>query len=103
LLDKALTRSKPEDLSRDEALDLIYWVRIMIGAIVGTAAGVLGLQGMPVLIVFGASLFVLSWAYYSRFLEIDESDFNEQELLMEGMANALAIFMLTWILISSFK
>ena len=48
------------------------------------------------------ALFGLSYVYYAKFLEIDEEDFNPNELLMEGVGNSVGVFLLTWILLYSF-
>ena len=83
-------------------LDIIFWFRILVGLAVGTIAGLLKLSGAPVIVAFGVLAYGGSYLYYSRFLEVDESDINEQELMMEGVGNSVGMFMLSWILISSF-
>lgn len=103
LIEKALTKGEPGQLDRDDVLDIIFWFRLSLGLFIGTTAGVLGLTGFPVIGAFGVLLFGCTWLYYSRYLEIDEQDFNEQELLMEGTGNAVGMFMLSWILVYSFK
>ena len=50
-MEKAL--GKVENLDRDDVLDLIFWFRILVGVVIGTAAGVVGLTGFPVIVAIG--------------------------------------------------
>ena len=49
----------PQSLEKDEVLDLIFWVRQIIGLVFGLLAGCLGLTGFPVIIGFGCAIFGL--------------------------------------------
>ena len=69
---------------------------------VGSVAGVAKITGAPVFVAFGVSIFGLTYLYYSRFLEVDEEDFNEQEIMMEGVGNSVGLFLLSWILLYSY-
>ena len=68
----------------------------------GLIFGFLGLTGYPAIIGYGASIVVLSYTYTSKYLEIDEDDFNPQELLMEGAGNSVGLFLLSWIMVFTF-
>ncbi len=61
----------------------------------GVGAGVLGLTGIYVLIGFFVALFVLSWVYYSKILSINEDEFGQNELFMEGVGNAFGLFLVS--------
>ena len=89
-------------MDRDEILDAVFWFRMLTGLVVGLGAGLLKLTGFIPILTFGVSLFMLSNLYTSRFLEIDESEINEQEMLMEGSGNSLGLFMLSWLLTHNF-
>ena len=102
LLSKALTRGEPQNLNKDEVLDLIFWSRSIIGLVLGLVAGILGLTGFPVIVTFIVALFGGSYFYYSKFLEVDTDDYNDQELLMEGVGNGGGLFMLAWIIMYTF-
>ena len=65
-------------------------------------AGILKLTGAPVIGAFVVLMFGITYLYYTRYLEIDDQDFNEQELLMEGVGNSVGLFLLSWILLYSF-
>ena len=73
-----------------------------MGLSIGIGAGVLGLTGLPVIIVFGVFVYMSSYMYINRFLQIDEQDFNDQELLLEGIGNSIGLFLLSWIVVYSY-
>jgi len=102
IMELARRARDPQSLEKDEVLDTIFWFRMMIGLLIGLGAGGLGLTGYPVIVAFGVSVFGLSQLFQTRFLQIDEDDFNPQELMMEGMGNAAGLFMLSWILMHTF-
>ena len=83
-------------------MDIIFWFRCLVGLIMGLVAGILNLTGFPVILVYIACIFFLTSMYLNKFIEIDEEDFNPQELLMEGMANSGGFFMLSWILVYTY-
>ena len=63
--------------------------------IVGLGAGVIGLTGVYVIIGFFVALFLGSYLYYSKLLNINEDDFGQNELFMEGVGNAFGLFMVS--------
>ncbi len=62
----------------------------------GVGAGVLGFTGVYVIIGFFVALFLLSYLYYSKLLNINEDDFGQNELFMEGVGNAFGLFMVSF-------
>jgi uncharacterized membrane protein YwzB len=48
----------------------------LIALFVGVGAGVLGFTGVYVIIGFFVALFLLSYLYYSKLLNINEEDFG---------------------------
>ena len=68
----------------------------------GLIFGLMGLTGYPAIIGYGASIIVLSYTYTGKYLEIDEDDFNPQELMMEGAGNSVGLFLLSWIMVFTF-
>ena len=102
LLSRALTSGSAKDMERDELLDIVYWFRSFLGLVVGLTAGLLKLTGAPVIMMFAALIFGLTFWYLTKFLEIEEGEFNEQELNMEGLSNGVGLFLLTWILVYSY-
>merc|ERR1712166_760127 len=102
IMELARRARDPQSLEKDEVLDTIFWFRMFVGLLVGLGAGGAGLTGYPVIVTFGVSVFGLSQLFQTRFLQIDEDDYNPQELMMEGVGNSAGLFMLTWILMHTF-
>ena len=85
-----------------ETLDFVFWFRQVVGFSIGLAAGLLHLTGMYVFIGFFVAMFTLSNFYAYKMLNVSEDDFQNNELMMEGSANSVGIFLLTWIVCFSF-
>jgi len=87
---------------KDEFLDVIYWMRQILGIILGLVWGLLPLTG-----IFGlASFFVCNagivYLYFNGFQKVDEEEFGGAwELTKEGFMTSLAGFLVTWIIIYS--
>ena len=73
-LQKAFS-SSPK-LDKDELLSFVFWCRQIIALIIGIGAGVLGFTGIYVFIGFFVALFLISYLYYSKLLNINEEDFG---------------------------
>lgn len=97
-----MTKGSASSLEKDEVMDIVFWFRVFFGLSFGLVCGVLKLTGYPVLISYFVLLLSLTSVYLNRFIEIDEDDFNPQEMFMEGFANALGLFMLSWTLIYTY-
>jgi EMC6 len=54
----------------------VFWCRQSIALVVGLGAGILGFTGAYVIIAFFIALFLLSYIYYSKVLDINEEDFG---------------------------
>lgn len=83
-------------------MDIVFWFRCLFGLCFGLVCGVLKLTGFPILITYMVLLIALTSIYLNKFIEIDDDDFNPQEMMMEGFANALGLFMLSWTLIYTY-
>ena len=62
----------------------------------GLGSGILGFTGIYVVITFFIVLFLVSYLYYSKLLNINEEDFGQNELFMEGVGNAFGLFMVSY-------
>ncbi len=78
---------------QDDQLDYVFWCRQLIALTVGVGSGVLGLTGVYVIIGCFVLLVVGSYVYYSKVLDVNEEDFGQNELLMEGVGNGFGLFM----------
>jgi hypothetical protein len=71
----------------------VFWCRQLIALSVGLGAGFLALTGIYVIIGFFIALFLVSYLYYSKMLNINEEEFGANELFMEGVGNAFGLFL----------
>ncbi len=71
----------------------MFWCRQLIALSVGLGAGFLALTGIYVIIGFFIALFLVSYLYYSKMLNINEEEFGANELFMEGVGNAFGLFL----------
>ena len=88
---------KAENLEKDEIFDLVFWCRQIIALSFGLACGIFQITGLSVIFGFFVLFFLLSYIYYSKILQINEDDFGQNELIMEGVADGFGLFMLSWI------
>jgi hypothetical protein len=63
----------------------------------GLGAGILGFTGVYVVIAFFVALFLISYLYYSKVLDINEEDFGQNELFMEGVGDSFGLFMVMYL------
>ena len=78
-----------------ETLDFVFWFRQVWGFALGLTAGMLHLTGMYVIMGYGASMLIVSNMYAYKVLNVSEDDFPNNEMVMEGIANSLAIFLVS--------
>ena len=90
------------DLEKEEAFDWIFWFRVLFAFTFGVVAGVLKLQGFLVIVTFFLSLFIASYFYYSKVLDVNEEELGQQEVMTEGFANSIGMFFIAWILTHSY-
>lgn len=113
---KSKTETPPEELSvsktfakalskqslwtdKDEFLDVIYWLRQILGVIIGLVWGVVPLQGFLGLALFFLLSTVVVYVYFQSFQAVDEDDFGGVgELVKEGLMTSFAGFLVTWII-----
>ena len=69
----------------------------MIGLSIGLVAGFLQLEGMFVILGFFVVMFVLSNMYAYKMLNVNEDDFANNELMMEGIGNSAGVFFVSFI------
>ena len=71
----------------------MFWCRQITALSFGLGAGILGFTGVYVVITFFLALFLISYLYYSKVLDINEEDFGQNELFMEGVGDSFGVFM----------
>lgn len=95
---KAITRGSlwPD---KDEFLDVIYWLRQVLGIIIGLVWGILPMQGFLGLALFFFVSSIIIYIYFQSFQGVDEDDFGGfSELVKEGCMTSFAGFLVTWII-----
>nr|CAG4652364.1 EOG090X0M4M [Triops cancriformis] len=87
---------------KDEFLDVVYWIRQVLGVILGVIWGVLGFQGFTGLALFALINAGLLYLYCTAFQNIDEDEFGGTwELTKEGFMTSFAEFLVVWIIFYS--
>ena len=71
----------------------MFWFRQATALVIGLAAGVLHLQGFMVILTFFVGMYLLSYMYSSKVLNVQEDEFEQNELLSEGVGNAFGLFL----------
>ena len=85
---------------KEEFLDVIYWLRQVLGVIIGLAWGTLAIQGAVGLVLFAALNAGLVYVYFSAFQAVDEEEYGGAwELTKEGFMTSAASFLVAWIIL----
>ncbi|XP_076109702.1 GEL complex subunit OPTI-like isoform X2 [Mytilus galloprovincialis] len=97
-LNKAL-RAEAEWDDKDEFLDVIYWMRQILGLILGIVWGLIPLKGIIGLVLFLAVNVGIVYFYYNSFQKIDDEEYGgPSEILKEGLMTSFSTFVVAWIL-----
>lgn len=102
LLSKALTPDYGSWNDKDEFLDVIYWLRQVMGVVLGLLWGLLPLKG-----IIGIGLFLLVnvaivYIYSNSFQKVDEEEYGGiSEILKEGLMTSFSSFLVSWIILYS--
>jgi hypothetical protein len=91
----------------EELPSVVYWVKQISAIALGVAAWAAGddVVGFNMMIVVAAFLAVnsaIAWVYYSKYLSIDEEDFDSKDMVMEGMGPSVSFFLATWTVLHTF-
>jgi len=87
---------------KDEFLDVVYWMRQILGVIIGLVWGIVPIKGLIGLLLFLAVNTIIVYVYFSMFQSVDEDEYGGMsEILKEGLMTSFATFLVTWIIIYS--
>lgn len=87
---------------KDEFLDVIYWLRQVLGVVLGIVWGLLPLKGIVGLALFFAVNVLITYLYLSTFQKVDEEEYGGlSEILKEGLMTSFSSFLVLWILLYS--
>lgn len=100
-ISKALS-SESEWTNKDEFLDVIYWMRQIIGVVIGVIWGIIPLKGFLGILLFFAVNTLIIYLYFNSFQRVDEEEYGGMsELLKEGLMTSFSSFMVSWIILYS--
>jgi hypothetical protein len=85
------------ELENEAVLVHVSWVKLAVAGVAGVVAGLLGLQGVLVILGFLLGSNAASFFYVSKVLELDDEDVGRTAILQEGWQSVFA-FLLSWIL-----
>ncbi|CAH1779020.1 unnamed protein product [Owenia fusiformis] len=87
---------------KDEFLDVIYWLKQILGLLLGCVWGILPLKGFVGLLLFFAINSLIVYVYFNSFQKVDEEEYGGLgEILKEGLMTSFATFLVTWIIFYS--
>lgn len=96
---RAIT-GKSEWPDKEEFLDVVYWLRQLLGLILGLIWGSLAVQGAVGLVLFALLNAGILYVYFSAFQGVDEEEFGGAwELTKEGFMTSFATFLVIWIIL----
>ncbi|OWF45074.1 Uncharacterized protein C20orf24 [Mizuhopecten yessoensis] len=80
-------------LPADEFLDVIYWMRQIIGMVLGLIWGLFPLKGIIALVIFFAINCGVIYIYYGIFQKVDDEEYGgPTEILKEGLMTSFSTF-----------
>lgn len=99
IISRALT-AKSSWPEKEEFLDVIYWIRQIVGVVLGLVWGLFAIKGAVGLASFVILNAAILYVYFSAFQAIDEEEFGGAwELTKEGFMTSLATFLVIWIIL----
>ena len=85
---------------KEEFLDVIYWLRQVIGLVLGLIWGTSAVQGAIGLVLFAALNAGILYVYFAVFQAVDEEEYGGLwELTKEGFMTSMATFLIVWIIL----
>ena len=81
--------------------DVVYWLRQIIGLLVGLVCGALPLTGAAGFATFAIAIVALPYFFYTNYSRINIEDFGPTTMLSEGLSQSFGVFVLTWIIVYS--
>ncbi|KAI0207204.1 hypothetical protein LSAT2_008132 [Lamellibrachia satsuma] len=87
---------------KDEFLDVVYWMRQIMGLALGLTWGIIPLNGILAILLFFVINCLIIYLYYNTFQQVDEEEFGGVgEILKEGLMTSFATFLVSWIILFS--
>lgn len=87
---------------KEEFLDVIYWIRQILGVILGLIWGLIAIHGVLGLATFAILNAGILYVYFAAFQGVDEEEYGGAwELTKEGFMTSFASFLVVWIILYS--
>jgi len=87
---------------KDEFLDVVYWLRQVLGVILGLLWGFLQIKGALGIGLFLAINCLVVYLYFNTFQKVDEEEMGGiTEILKEGLMTSFSSFLVAWIIVYS--
>ncbi|XP_071092043.1 GEL complex subunit OPTI-like [Haliotis cracherodii] len=101
IVSKAFTQDA-EWTDKDEFLDVVYWLRQILGVVIGLIWGLIPLKGLVGLGLFFIINVAIVYIYYNSFQRVDEEEYGgASEILKEGLMTSFSSFLVSWIILYS--
>jgi hypothetical protein len=91
--------STEAEFTKEEVLDILFYMKEVFGFIIGIIVGVIGLMGLTGLIAYVLAASILSYLYVYKFLGVEEDTVETKDTLKEHFMNGFFPFLLTWIIL----
>lgn len=88
-----------EKSEKDKTLDKIFWFKLIISALTGSAYGYLNLTGFICFLLFFIGSTILSFVYFKRIISEEEEVEYQSEVFIEGLNVSIPVFILSWTII----
>ena len=90
------------EFTKEEIFDILFYIKQIIGILLGVAIAFAGIMGLSGLIAFAIASSLLTYLYVVKFLGVDEEVVPTRDILKEHFMNAFFPFLLVWTLIYNF-
>ena len=92
----------------EELPNVLYWLKQVTAIVLGIVAAAAGdaAVGYAMLLVVPAFLFVntgISYVYHTKFLTLEEDEFDAKDLVMEGLGPSVSCFFGTWVVLHTMR
>ncbi|XP_041986975.1 respirasome Complex Assembly Factor 1 [Aricia agestis] len=93
-------RPSAEWPDKEEFLDVVYWIRQLLGIVLGLVWGLIPLKGFFGLFMFVSANAASLYVYVSNYQRVDEEEYGGMwEITKEGFVTSFAGFLVTWIIV----
>jgi len=87
---------------KEEFLDAVYWLRQVLGMIIGIILGILCVKGFMGILAFAAVSSLIVFFYTSNVQNVDPEEYGGMmEIIKEGFMTGFATFLVSWIVLYS--